>query len=66
MTVSLVARPHGINPNQLFHWRKPARVGALIAVEAGETAAVAPPPSASGSAAALDHDGHRLARVGDR
>ena len=22
MTASLVARPHGINPNQLFHWRK--------------------------------------------
>jgi transposase-like protein len=21
MTVSLVARKHGINPNQLFHWR---------------------------------------------
>ena len=24
MTVSLVARRHGINPNQLFHWRKPS------------------------------------------
>ena len=37
MTLSLVARPHGINPNQLFHWRKLERIGALIAVEAGET-----------------------------
>lgn len=36
MTVSLVARQHGINPNQLFHWRKLERVGALTAVEAGE------------------------------
>jgi transposase len=37
MTVSLVARRHAINPNQLFHWRKLERVGALTAVEAGET-----------------------------
>lgn len=37
MTVSLVARQHGINPNQLFHWRKLERSGALTAVEAGET-----------------------------
>ena len=26
MTVSLVARQHGINPNQLFHWRKLERM----------------------------------------
>jgi len=37
MTVSLVARQHGINPNQLFHWRKLERLGALTAVGAGET-----------------------------
>jgi transposase len=37
MTVSLVARQHGINPNQLFHWRKLERIGALTAVGAGET-----------------------------
>ena len=37
MTVSLVARKHGINPNQVFHWRKLERVGALTAVEAGAT-----------------------------
>ena len=36
MTVSLVARRHGINPNQLFHWRKLERIGALTAVGAGE------------------------------
>ena len=37
MTVSLVARKHGINPNQVFLWRKLERVGALTAVEAGAT-----------------------------
>jgi transposase len=36
MTVSLVARKHGVNPNQVFHWRKLERIGALTAVEAGE------------------------------
>ena len=34
MTVSLVARKHGVNPNQVFHWRKLERVGALTAVGA--------------------------------
>ncbi len=37
MTVSLVARKHAVNPNQVFHWRKLERIGALTAVEAGET-----------------------------
>jgi len=37
MTVSVVARQHGVNPNQLFHWRKLERLGALTAVGAGET-----------------------------
>lgn len=37
MTVSLVARQRGVNPNQLFHWRKLERLGALTAVGAGET-----------------------------
>ena len=37
MTVSLVARKHGINANQLFHWRKLERMGSLTAVEAGES-----------------------------
>lgn len=35
-TVSLVARRHGINPNQLFHWRKLHQDGSLSAVSAGE------------------------------
>ena len=37
MTVSLVARKHGVNPNQVFHWRKLERIGSLTAVGAGET-----------------------------
>ncbi|HVE49675.1 MAG TPA: IS3 family transposase [Casimicrobiaceae bacterium] len=37
MSVSLVARKHGVNPNQLFHWRKLERIGALTAVGCGET-----------------------------
>lgn len=36
MSVSLVARQHGVNPNQLFQWRRLERDGALIAVEAGQ------------------------------
>ncbi len=31
VTVSLVARRHGVQPNQLFHWRKLAAQGALTA-----------------------------------
>ena len=37
MTVSLVARKHGISASQLFNWRKLEREGALIAVQAGES-----------------------------
>ncbi len=37
MSVSLVARKHGINPNQIFHWRKLERIGALTAVGSGES-----------------------------
>ena len=36
MTVSLVARRHGIAPNQLFGWRKLANHGALTATGAEE------------------------------
>ena len=36
MTVSLVARQHGIAPNQLFSWRRLYAEGALSAVSAGE------------------------------
>jgi transposase len=35
-TVSMVARQHGVNPNQLFHWRKLHQDGSLSAVSAGE------------------------------
>jgi transposase len=35
-TVSMVAREHGVNPNQLFHWRKLYQNGSLSAVSAGE------------------------------
>ena len=36
MTVSLVARRHGIAPNQLFTWRRLANQGALTATKAEE------------------------------
>jgi transposase len=36
MSVSLVARRHGIAPNQLFTWRRLYASGALSAVSAGE------------------------------
>lgn len=35
-SVSLVARQHGVNPNQLFQWRKLHQDGGLSAVSAGE------------------------------
>jgi transposase len=35
-TVSLVARRHGVAPNQLFTWRRLASEGALTATTAGE------------------------------
>lgn len=36
MSVSLVARQHGVAPNQLFSWRRLYAEGALSAVGAGE------------------------------
>ncbi len=36
MTVSLVARQHGVAGSQLFLWRKQYREGSLTAVAAGE------------------------------
>jgi transposase len=35
-SVSLVARQHGLNSNQLFRWRKLYQNGSLSAVSAGE------------------------------
>jgi transposase len=37
MSVSLVARKHGIRASQLFNWRKLEREGALVAVHSGES-----------------------------
>lgn len=37
MSVSLVARQHGVAASQLFNWRKLDREGALTAVAAGES-----------------------------
>lgn len=36
VSVSLVARRNGVNPNQLFHWRKLYQTGSLMSVAAGE------------------------------
>jgi len=36
MTVSYVARQHGISPSQLFTWRRLAREGKFSAIQAGE------------------------------
>ena len=41
MSVSYVARKHGISPSQLFKWRKLYREGALSAMEANETVVAA-------------------------
>jgi transposase len=35
-SVSMVARQHGVNSNQLFHWRNLYQNGSLSAVSAGE------------------------------
>ena len=37
MSVSLVARQHGVGASQLFSWRKLDREGGLMAVGAGES-----------------------------
>jgi len=37
MSVSLVARQHGVAASQLFNWRKLEREGALTAVSSGES-----------------------------
>jgi transposase len=59
MSVSLVARKHGVGASQLFSWRKLEREGGLTAVSAGESvvpaselaAARARLPSCSGCSA---------------
>src|SRR5215210_2181994 len=42
MSVSLVARQHGVAPNQVFTWRRLYAEGALSAVGAGEEVVPAP------------------------
>lgn len=37
MSVSLVARKHGISASQLFNWRKLEREGGLVAAHSGES-----------------------------
>lgn len=37
MSVSAVARKHGVSPSLLFTWRRLAREGKLSALQAGET-----------------------------
>jgi len=41
MSVSLVARQHGVAPNQVFTWRRLYAEGALSAIGAGEEAVAA-------------------------
>lgn len=41
MTVSYVARKHGISPSLLFKWRKLYRQGALTAIDANESVVAA-------------------------
>ncbi len=42
MTVTLVARQHGVAASQLFLWRKQYQEGSLTAVAAGEQVVPAP------------------------
>ena len=41
MTVSLVARRHGVAPNQLFTWRRLVAQGSLTAAGSGEEVVLA-------------------------
>src|SRR5512132_3754467 len=64
MTVSLVARRHGIAPNQLVHWRRLVGQGALTAAGHEEEAGfgvprLAPPGSRVAAAARQENLGGR-------
>jgi transposase len=37
VSVSLVVRPHRVDPSQLFHWRKLYQEGRLASVDVGES-----------------------------
>src|ERR1700751_6399199 len=56
MTVSLVARRHGVAPNQLFTWRRLVVEGALTAAGSGEQGVPA------SDYRALDNQGRELQR----
>ena len=60
MSVSLVARRHGVAPNQVFKWRQPYPEGALSAVGAGEEVA------AASEYRALQHQVRELQRLSGR
>ena len=49
MSVSLVARRHGIAPNQLFSWRRLANQGALTATRSEEEVSLAVERAADGA-----------------
>jgi transposase-like protein len=57
MSVSLIARQHGIAPNQVFTWRRLYAEGALLAVGAGEEVVPA------SEYRALQHQVHELERL---
>src|SRR5689334_19538080 len=57
MSVSLVARRHGVAPNQVFTWRRLYASGALSAVGAGEEVV------AASEYRALQHQVHELQRL---
>ena len=58
MTVSLVARQHGIAPNQLFTWRRLVAQGSLTAAGSGEEVVV--PASDYGALQNQVRELHRL------
>src|SRR6476661_446629 len=64
MTVSLVARRHGVAPNQLFTWRRLVAQGGLIAAGSGEevvpaSSSLAKPGSRASPAARQEDTGDR-------
>ena len=60
MSVSLVARQHGVAPNQVFTWRRLYAEGALSAVAAGEEVVPA------SEYRALQHQVRELQRLGKK
>src|SRR6476659_8534568 len=67
VTVSLVARRHGIAPNQLFTWRRLASQGALAATGAEEPVVPASEyRSLQGQVRALQRVGGRKRREAER